>query len=929
MPFLYRIAALLAVLAPLFAAPVNAQAPERRLALVIGNTEYKAGRLPTAANDAGLIAETLRTAGFDVAGARDLDQDTLRRSIREFLDKVSSAGPQAVSFVYLAGYGLQFEGENYIVPIDASIRRDEDIPIEAIRISDFTRPLAGTPGAVKLVVVDAARQHPFTPAGPPLASGLALVEPDPGMLIAFNATPGSIAPIENGPYGAFAQAFAEMIGTGGLGLDDLFARLRLRVNEKTNGVEVPWYASKITQPFLFMERTPDAPPPPQVTASMELQSRSIREFNGDQEAYAAALERDTLGGYEEFEAAYPDSPLSGRVRALIAVRREAITWRRTVSINTPEAYWSYLERYPQGAHVADAQRRLARLAAAYDPPPAFVPMAYADVDPPPPDEVVYLTQPAVVFDGPGFLPPPPVPVFFLPPPPPEFLVLAPPPPPIGAFFLPVPVVSFSVTRPWVRPPAFVQAPPRVPIQQITINNTTIINQRPGGNAAALSAPLPNSLVTRVNSGALKAPPPAAAAPAPIQAASLTGTGALGNKQTTLPPSARTGTVTTTPGSGPPQGAVTPNQRQLAPNTATTTPGGGTPQGAVTPGQRQLGPNTATTTPGGGTPQGAATPNQRQLAPNAATTTPGGGTPQGAVTPGQRQLGPNTATTTPGGGTSQGTVTPNQRQLAPNTATTTPGSGPPQGAITPGQRQLGPNTATTTPSGATPQGVVTPSQRQLAPNTATTTPGGGPPQGLISPGGPRPTGPNTATTTPNIPPSGSVEPGGGRPIGPNTATTAPNLRQEQIAPAGRRPAGPATATTTPGPTGPRPGAGPPPQLNRQIGSPPSQTPPPRSPQVVNRPPPPAAPPPPAVVRTPPPPAEHVAPPPPAARAAPPPPPPVARAAPPPPPPQMRIAPQAPPPPAARMAPPPQAAARPAPPPAAGRRCVVQNGQQVCN
>src|SRR5258708_1267807 len=103
MLFLYRIAAVLAVLAPLFAVPVNAQAPERRFALVIGNSEYKAGRLPTAANDAGLISETLRTAGFDVAGARDLDQDTLRRSVREFLDKVSAAGPPAVAFFLLTG----------------------------------------------------------------------------------------------------------------------------------------------------------------------------------------------------------------------------------------------------------------------------------------------------------------------------------------------------------------------------------------------------------------------------------------------------------------------------------------------------------------------------------------------------------------------------------------------------------------------------------------------------------------------------------------------------------------------------------------------------------------------------------------------------------------------------------------------------------
>jgi uncharacterized caspase-like protein len=619
---LYRIAAVLAVLAPLFVVSADAQTQERRFALVIGNSEYKAGRLPTAANDAGLIAETLRTAGFDVAGARDLDQDTLRRSIREFLDKVSAAGPQAVTFIYVAGYGLQFAGENYIVPIDATIRRDEDVPIEAIRISDFTQPLAGTPGAVKLVVVDAVRQHPFTPQGPPLASGLALVEPDPGMLVAFNATPGSIASIESGPYGAFAQALAEMISTGGLGLDDLFARVRLRVSEKTDGIAVPWYASKITQPFLFTERTPDAPPPPQVATSVELQSRSIREFSGDQEAYAAVLERDTLKGYDEFIAAFADSPLAGRVRALIAVRREAITWRRTISINTPEAFWSYLRRYPQGAHAADAERRLARLAAAYDPPASFVPMAFADVEPPPLDEVAYLSQPVVVFDGPGFLPPPPVPDFFCPPPPPEFVALAPPPPPIGAFFLPVPVVPLiGGPRPWVRPPAFVQAPPESPIQQITINNTTVINQRLG---APFSAALPNAVVTRINSGALKVPPPAAPPPAPIQAAALPGATTLGKPTTLTPSPPRTGPAATSiPGGQPPVGGTRPT---LGPNTATTTPGA-RPQGLTPPGgiQRPIpGANTATPgAPPGVSPLRQPGPGGRPLpGSSTATTSPG-------------------------------------------------------------------------------------------------------------------------------------------------------------------------------------------------------------------------------------------------------------------------------------------------------------------
>src|SRR5919199_1157038 len=104
----------------MLAAPVAAQGPEKRIALVIGDAAYHAGALNTPANDAGLIAQTLEAAGFDVVGARDLDQDTLRRAFRDFLDKAQAAGPNTVAFVYFSGYGLQLEGENYAVPVDAA-----------------------------------------------------------------------------------------------------------------------------------------------------------------------------------------------------------------------------------------------------------------------------------------------------------------------------------------------------------------------------------------------------------------------------------------------------------------------------------------------------------------------------------------------------------------------------------------------------------------------------------------------------------------------------------------------------------------------------------------------------------------------------------------------------------------------------------------
>ena len=159
------------VIASLAISPLAAQTTEKRIALVIGNADYQAGPLQTSANDAGLIAQTLQAAGYDVVGARDLDQDSLRRAFRDFLDKASASGPDTVAFVYLGGYGLQLEGENYFVPVDARIARDTDVPLEALRISDYIRPLAALGLRASIVVFDLARPNPFAQSGPALAGG--------------------------------------------------------------------------------------------------------------------------------------------------------------------------------------------------------------------------------------------------------------------------------------------------------------------------------------------------------------------------------------------------------------------------------------------------------------------------------------------------------------------------------------------------------------------------------------------------------------------------------------------------------------------------------------------------------------------------------------------------------------------------------------
>ncbi|CDX46033.1 Peptidase C14 caspase catalytic subunit p20 [Mesorhizobium plurifarium] len=446
---------------------------QKRLAFVIGNAAYPSGALATPANDAGLIAQTLQAAGFDVVGARDVDQESLRGAYRDFLAKVSAAGPDAVVFVYLAGHGAQFEGENYFLPVDAKIANPADVPIQAVRISDLTRPLAALPTKVNIVVLDAARPNDFPQWDQPLAGGLALVDPDPNMLIAFNAAPGTAAPEGKGPYGAYAQSLAEMMRDGGLSLEDVFDRTRLRVNEVTQGAEVPWDASKIDAPFVFFDRAPDAPAPKVSEAESQAdRTREIRDFDAH-DAYVAALDRDMMRGYEDFLVAYPHDPMARRVRAIIAARREAITWRETWLRDTPEAYWSYLERYPHGPHAWDARRRLEHFDAELEPPTSFTVIVY-DVPPPPPEEIIYVDRPVLYFDDPDFdfEPPPPVAVIFLPPPPRDFVVLPPPPPPVDVYVLPTPV--FVPVPVWVRPPRDIVPPPNDIIFN-NIHNTTVIN----------------------------------------------------------------------------------------------------------------------------------------------------------------------------------------------------------------------------------------------------------------------------------------------------------------------------------------------------------------------------------------------------------------------------------------------------------------------
>lgn len=406
--------------------------PSNRVALVIGEGAYRSGALPAAPNDAGLVAETLAGAGFDVTGARDLDGDGLRGAVRDFLAKAGATGPDGIALVYFAGRALQFDGDNYFEPIDARLARPADVPIETLRLGDLDRALAALPIQAKVVVVDGS--YAGQPADVGLPPGLALVEAEQGELLAFNTAPGTVAPKTTGPYGIYAQSFVQAMKQGGAPVEDVFDRLRLSVETATGGAMVPWDSDKLTRSFKFFERAADAPlvESAQIPFSA-LQKRPLRDFPPDQ-AYDVAIARDTLPAYSEFLTAFPDNPLVRRVRLLQAIRREALFWSAAVRGGTPPAFWTYLARYPKGPHAVEARRRLSRLAVG-SAPPSFAPLVF-DIPPPPEAEIVVFDRP-IIFDGPDYPPPPQPPVFLLPPP--VETALPPPPRPPGPGFLPIPV----------------------------------------------------------------------------------------------------------------------------------------------------------------------------------------------------------------------------------------------------------------------------------------------------------------------------------------------------------------------------------------------------------------------------------------------------------------------------------------------------------
>ena len=245
-----------------FAEPTHAAS---RVALVIGNSAYEhTTPLRNPRNDANDMARALADLGFEVIDGLDLDKNGFAEKLREFARAARRAD---VSLFFYAGHGLQVDGDNYLVPIDARLKEEVDLRLEAFELAAFMSQMRSR---TNLVFLDACRDNPLADGlkrsmgvtrSAAIQRGLGRVTDASGTLIAYATQPGNVADDGDGRNSPFTGALLAHMATPGLSVNDLLATVTDTVMTATHDDQQPWTHSSLRKPFYFIPAAYAAPRP--------------------------------------------------------------------------------------------------------------------------------------------------------------------------------------------------------------------------------------------------------------------------------------------------------------------------------------------------------------------------------------------------------------------------------------------------------------------------------------------------------------------------------------------------------------------------------------------------------------------------------------------------------------------------------------------
>ena len=322
--------AALALVLPILA--TQAVAGER-VALVIGNAAYR-HTLPlrNPRNDAADMARVLRSLSFQVIEGLDLDKAKFEAKLREFAR--AARGAEAALFFY-AGHGLQVDGENYLVPVDAKLAEEVDLDLEAFELRAFLKQMRSS---VNLVFLDACRDNPLAQdlarsmgatRSAAVGRGLGRVDTGSGTLIAYATQPGNVAADGKGRNSPFTGAVLAHIATPDRSVNDLMTSVANAVVSGTKSRQQPWTHSSLTRPFYFA--TSPKPVPVAKRARRDEKPSAVASGGGEKRLTAERL------------------------------ATERLFWESVKDSRDPTDFKAYLDRYPRGAYAALAANRQKRL----------------------------------------------------------------------------------------------------------------------------------------------------------------------------------------------------------------------------------------------------------------------------------------------------------------------------------------------------------------------------------------------------------------------------------------------------------------------------------------------------------------------------------------------------------------------------------------
>jgi hypothetical protein len=233
-------------------------ANEPRIALVIGNSDYTGDISPlkNPVNDAKSMSRALEKLGFTVLTRLNAGRADMREGVREFEDKLKRGG---VGLFFYAGHGLQVDGENYLVPVDADVKRKYDVDDQCLKASYVLGAMEEAGNRLNIIILDACRNNPFR-SFRSAGGGLAKMDAPTGSLLAYATAPGSVAADGAGNNGLYTSQLLKYMDEPNLELLSMFRKVRVAVMKESGKLQVPWESTSLTGEFYFVPGQSDSAP---------------------------------------------------------------------------------------------------------------------------------------------------------------------------------------------------------------------------------------------------------------------------------------------------------------------------------------------------------------------------------------------------------------------------------------------------------------------------------------------------------------------------------------------------------------------------------------------------------------------------------------------------------------------------------------------